>query len=121
MGTYDGAKVCELVGIYMLHLLSRRYNKNDFVLYREKGLAVLKNKNGPQSEQVKKNIQKVFKKHGLDIIIQCNMKIVNYLDVTFNLNDGTYKPYKKPNNEIRYIHKDSNHPPSVIPQIPPSI
>ena len=49
------------------------------------------------------------------------MKIVNYLDVTFNLNDGTYKPYKKPNNEIRYKHKDSNYPPSIIPQIPPSI
>ena len=63
MGTYDGAEVCELVGIYMLHLLSRRYNKNDFELYRDEGLAVLKKKNGPQSEQVKKNIQKVFKKH----------------------------------------------------------
>ena len=35
------------------------------------------------------------------------MKIVNYLDVTFNLNDGTYKPYTKPNNEIKYIHKNS--------------
>ena len=46
------------------------------------------------------------------------MKIVNYLDVTFNLNDGTYKPYTKPNNKIKYIHKDLNHPPSVIRQIP---
>ena len=77
---------------------------------------VLKNKSGPQSEQVKKNIQKIFKKHGLDIIIQCNMKVVNYLDVTFNL-----KSYTKPNNETKYIHKDSNHPPSVIRQIPLSI
>ena len=121
MGAYDGAEVCELVGTYMLNLLSKKYNKNDFGLYRDDGLAVLKNKSGPQSEQVKKNIQKIFKDHGLDIIIQCNMKIVNYLDVTFNLNDGTYKPYTKPNNEIKYIHKNSNHPPSVIRQIPLSI
>ena len=49
------------------------------------------------------------------------MKVVNYLDVTFNLSDGTYKPYTKPNNEIKYIHKNSNHPPSVIRQIPLSI
>ena len=49
------------------------------------------------------------------------MEVVNYLDVTFNLNDGTYKAYTKPNNEIKYIHKNSNHPPSVIPQIPLSI
>ena len=45
------------------------------------------------------------------------MKIVNYLDVTFNLNNGTCKPYTKPNNEIKYIHKNLNHPPSVIRQI----
>ena len=36
----------------------------------------------------------------------------------FNLNDRTYKPYTKSNNEIKYIHKDSNHPPSSIYQIP---
>ena len=49
------------------------------------------------------------------------MKVVNYLDVTFNLNDGTYKPYTKPNNEFKYIHKNTNHSPSVIRQIPLSI
>ena len=43
--------------------------------------------------------------------------MVNYLYVTFNLNDRTYKPYTKPNNKIKYIHKDSNHPPSVIRQM----
>ena len=121
IGAYDGAEVCELVGTYTLHVLSEKYNKNDFELYHDDGLAVLKNKSGPQSEQVKKNIQKIFKEHGLDIIIQCNMKVVNYLDVTFNLSDGTYKPYTKPNNEIKYIHKNSNHPPSAIRQVPLSI
>ena len=80
-------------------------------------MAFLKNKSGLQSEQVKKNNQKIFKEHGLDIIIQCNMRVVNYFDVTFNLNDETYKTYTKPNNEIKYIHRNSNHPPSVIRQI----
>ena len=106
---------------YMLNVLSKKYNKNDFGLYRDDGLAVLKNKTGPQSEQVKKNNQKIFKEHGLDIIIQCNMKVVNYLDGTFNLNDGTYKAYTKPNNEIKYIHRNAKHPPSVIGQVPLSI
>ena len=121
MGAYDGAEVCEIVGTYMLNVLSKKYNKNDLRLYRDDGLAVLKNKSEPQSEHVKKNIQKIFKEHGLDIIMQCNMKVVNYLDVTFNLNDGTYMSYTKPNNEIKYIHKNSNHPASVIRQIPLSI
>ena len=121
MGSYGRAEVCELLGTYMLNLLTKSYNKNDFGLNRDDGLAVLKTKSEPQSEKVKKNIQKIFKEHGLDIIIKCNMKLVNYLDVTFNLNDGTYKPYTKPNNKIKYIERNSNHPPSVIPQIPLSI
>ena len=45
------------------------------------------------------------------------MKIVNYLDVTVNLNDGIFKP----NNETKYIHLDSDHPPSIINHIPKSI
>ena len=45
------------------------------------------------------------------------MKIVNYLDITFNLNDGTYLPYQKPDNIIQYIHVESNHPPNIIKQI----
>ena len=49
------------------------------------------------------------------------MKVVNYLDVTLNLNDGTYKPYRKENNDILYINAKSNHPPSIIKQLPLSI
>ena len=44
-------------------------NKNDFGFYRDDGMAVLINKSGPQSEQIRKNIQKIFNEHGLDIII----------------------------------------------------
>ena len=52
---------------------------------------------------------------------ECNMKIANYLDVRFNLNGRTYKPYTKPNHKVKYIHKDSNHPLSVICQVPLSM
>ena len=49
------------------------------------------------------------------------MKIVNYLDVTLNLNDESYRPYKKPNEETNYIHVNSDHPPSILKQLPKSI
>ena len=49
------------------------------------------------------------------------MKTVNYLDVSRNLNNSNYKPYHKPNNEILYIQKDSNHVPSILKKIPTSI
>ena len=121
MGAFDGAEVCELVGNYLLFQLSKMYNKNDIGLYRDDGLAVFKNVSGQQAEKIKKDIQKLFKENNLNITIQCNLTIVNYLDVTFNLSNSTYRPFCKPNNEISYIHKESNHPPSIIKQIPLSI
>ena len=117
MGAYDGAEVCELVGTYMFSLISEKYNKKDFGLYRDDGLGVVKSKSGPETEKIKKNIQKIFKENKLDIVIKCNMKLVNYLDVTLNLNNSNYKPYQKPNNKILDIHKNSNHPPSILKQI----
>ena len=72
-------------------------------------------------EKIKKQLQKVFKNNGLDVVIECNMKIVNYLDITFNLNDGTYRPYQKPDNLIQYIHVESNDLPNIIKPVPKTI
>ena len=121
MGAYDGAEACKLVGTYMLSLISEKHNKKDFGVYRDGGLGVVKTKSGPETEKFKKKIQKIFKENKLDIVIKCNMKLVNYLDVTLNLNNSNYKPYHKTGNEISYIHKDSNHPLSILNQIPKSI
>ena len=81
-------------------------------------LSIFGNCSGPQMDTIKKHLQKVFKSNGLDVIIECNMNIANYLDVTFNLNDGTYRSYQKPNNIIQYIHVESNHPRNIIKQVP---
>ena len=121
MSAYNGAQICELVGTFFLYKLSLKYNKNDIDLYRDDGLAIFKNISGPKSEKVKKNIQELFKENQLDIVIQCNMKMVNYLDVTLNLEDSTYRSYRKENNQIKYINIESNHPPCIIEQPPLSI
>ena len=121
MGAFDGAEVCEIVGTYLLSLLGEKYNPSEIGLYRDDGLSVFKDISGPDAERIKKDFQRIFKKAGLDLVISCNMKIVNYLDVTFNLNDGSYKPYHKENNDILYINAKSNHPPSIIKQLPLSI
>ena len=47
MGAYDDAEVYELVGTYMLFLISEKYNKKDFGLYRDDRLGVVNNKSGP--------------------------------------------------------------------------
>ena len=72
----------------MLSILSKHFNKNHIGLYRDDGLAILKNNSGPEAEKRKKKFQKLFKEKDLDIIVQCSLKIANYLDITLNLNDG---------------------------------
>ena len=57
----------------------------------------------------------------MKITIQCNLKIVDFVDVTFNFTDSSYRPFNKSNNEVNYIHKQSNHPPSIIKQLPLSV
>ena len=121
MGAYDAAEVCELVGLYLQAQLSKKFKKEDFGLYRDDGLAVFRKTSGPQAERIKKEFIRIFKENHLDITISCNLKIVNYLDVTLNLNDGTYRPYHKPNDDITYIHSQSNHPPAIIKQLPLTI
>ena len=117
MGAYNGVEVCELIGIFMLSLLSKHIKKNHNGLYRGDRLATLKNTTCPEPEKLKKKLQKLKEKY-LDIFIQCNLKITNYLDITLNLNDGSYRKLKE---ETNYIHINSDHPPSIIEEIPRSI
>ena len=70
---------------------------------------------------MKKKLQRLFKEYDLEITAESNLKIANYLDVTFNLKDGTFRPYHKPDDQIQYIHTESNHPPNIIKHIPASI
>ena len=78
MGSNDGAVVCELVGLYILSILSRKYQKSDIGLYRDDGLAIFKSTSGPKMERIKKDIIASFKKLNLKIVIESNMKIVNF-------------------------------------------
>ena len=109
IGVYDGAEVCQLVGTFLLEKVSEICNKSNIGLYRDDGLSIFRNKSGTQLERMKKKLQRLFKEHDLEITAE-NLKIVNYLDVTFNLKDGTFRPYHKPDDQIQYIHTESNHP-----------
>ena len=35
MGSYDGAEICELVGLYILQVLGEKYGKDKIGLYRD--------------------------------------------------------------------------------------
>ena len=118
MGSYDGAETCELVGSFLLSQL-QHLNIN-VGLYRDDGLATT-NTTPRDTENIKKEICRVFKNNGLRITIEANKQIINFLDVTFNLNQNTYKPFTKPNTTLQYVHRESNHPPITTKNIPAGI
>ena len=39
---------------------------------------------------MKEKLCKIFKKHGLNITVECNLRITKFLDVTFDLRTGKY-------------------------------
>ena len=68
-----------------------------------------------------RKLKRLFKEHDLEITAESNQKIVNYLDVTLNLKDGTFRPYHKPGDQMQFILTESNHPPNIVKYIPVSI
>ena len=72
-------------------------------------------------ERKKKLIVKTFKQCGLAITIQFNSKNVNFLDITFDLQNSVYKPYRKCNGKPTFMNKNSNHPLSILKQLTKSI
>ena len=66
----------------------------------------------------KKEMCQIFKDNGLNITIDANKKVVDFLDIAVDLRTGSYKPYKKPNDCINCIHKESNHPLAIINNLP---
>ena len=122
MGCYDGAEVCELVGTYALAKLpADKFERNYIGLYRDDGLSVHHNTAGRHAERIKKDLIKHFNALGLKITIQTNLRIANFLDLTLDLNCGKFFPYRKPNDNPTYIHRLSDHPPSIIRNIPVAI
>ena len=120
MGSFDGAETCELVGCYLLSLLTEKYGQN-IGLYRDDGLAGF-DKTPQEIEKIKTELCKIFRENGIKkITIEVNKAIVNFLDVTLDLQSGKHYPFTKEGNVPLYEHKKSNHPPSILKNIPDSI
>ena len=112
MGSYDGAECCDITGLFLLSQLQGL--GLNIGLYRDDGLAT--SRLTPRQNQLAlQKIERIFQQNGLKIPgAEANKSEVNFLDVTLNLLEGSFRPYQKPGNSISYVHVDSNHPPSII-------
>ena len=89
-------------------------------LYRDDGLAVVQG-NGKDVERVSKMLYNLFQHEDLKIIRECNISVVDYLDVVLDLQNNYYKPFTKANVNTKYVSLHSHHPPSILANIPDAI
>ena len=94
MGGYDSAQIADLVGLYILDTLIRIISPVQIGLYHDDGLIYIPNSDGPSSLCIQK-LTRAFKLLGFKTEISSNIKRANFLDVTLNLKDNTYKPFLK--------------------------
>ena len=121
MGAFDGAECCELVGLFMLHKLKNLIKKENIGLYRDDGLAVVEG-SGPEVDRIRKKVEKVFKEVGLGVTAVTNMKSTDFLDIFFDLESESYKPFRKNEDVLPvYINNKSNHPKTTKKTIPDGI
>ena len=79
-------------------------------LYRDDGLAILRNKSLSDANRLAKKLHAEFNRLGLRITVYQGLKVINFLEVTLDLNNGSYHPYIKPNNQTKYVNKRCSHP-----------
>ena len=72
-------------------------------------------------DNLRKKLETLFSKHGLKITAETGMKTTDYLDVTLDLSDGSYKPFLKDEPIPPYVNRRSNHPPAVTKNLPSMI
>ena len=118
MGSFDGAEICEIVGLYLLSMIKTLHM--DTGLYRDDGLSITRC-GDRESDILRKKLESLFKEKGLSITVQCNKYIIDFLDVTLDIRDGSFWPYVKENNLTKYVCIQSNHPPNVLNNIPQGI
>ena len=102
-------EICELTGLFILSKLKDTFG-NNIGLYCNNGLILLDTKSSRFSDKAWKGFTHAFNKLGL-------IKPTNFLDITFDLLNSTYKPFRKPKEELLYINQYSNHPPPLIQQL----
>ena len=85
MGRYDGVDLCELTSLYILNVLSIELGMEKIGLYRDDRLSCFQKMTGTQAGRVEKKICETFQSCGLKITTKTNLQVMEFLDVTFNL------------------------------------
>ena len=117
MGSLDSAEVYELVRLYLLFKMEELIPREEVGIYRDDGLAIT-NLPGPELDRLRKKVVKLFQDQGLKITVETGSTITDFLDISLNLKNRSYRPFRKDAKPPVYINVHSNHPPHIKKQLP---
>ena len=89
MGSYNGAEICELLGTLFLSALASSIQKGSSSLNRDDGLILMGNENGEKTDRMRKDVTKIFKEIGFKTEIKTSLKVVDFLNIFFDLSNVT--------------------------------
>ena len=92
--------------------------KESVGLYRDDGLAILRNASAPDADRMRKKVTKFFQYHQLKVTVDTNLIQKDFLDVTLNLSTSRYWPSRQPNDQPLCINVQSHHPPLITKKLP---
>ena len=92
-----------------------------FTLYRDDGLGTHTKFSDTKINSIKNRLKTIFDSLGLEMLVDTKLANVNFLDVSMDLLNESFKPFRKPNDTPIYVHKLSNHPPHVSKNLPKAI
>ena len=83
------------------------------------GIGILRSKSPRAAENATKRLIKLF--IDFKITVESGLIQMNFLDVSFNILNSSYRPYNKPNSPILYVNNNPNHPKQILKQLPSTI
>ena len=120
IGSYMGAEVAEICTTFLLSRIKETLPRVNAGCYRDDGLLVTQAR-PQQVESQKKKLCEMFNRHGLNIEASANIRVIDFLDVLFDLNKENYAPYMKQGDTPKYVSNDSDHPKKILKNVPVSV
>ena len=95
IGSFDGAKICELIGCLLLHSLSNIIDPSYHSLYGDDVLIIGDNCIPRKGDVIRKKLYWLINKFDFKLDIQNNFKITEFSDITFSLYNNTIFSFRK--------------------------
>lgn len=104
---YDNDEACDLIGLYILGTLRKKFPFVFFGLYKDDVLAISRGASGHTQDKLRKDLIITLVPVELKITIEIKLTIVA-------VGSGTYRLYRKPNERLTYINTVSCHPLTML-------